>query len=178
MIAFSNPDSLIFTQIFPKRGYFGYFLARFLYVYSFTSGSAAAMLFSLSNDSNFNSLWAISSLGALMADLVLILFIQSFFENEIKLLSKESFMKRLNLIFFKIFKNFKNFFYYILGFMLIASPLPTEAGVFMVSSLKGFKLKNFLLLIAILHSIGIGNNILKIINSLNNYLKTRAGINY
>ncbi|MDD4353679.1 MAG: hypothetical protein PHN56_04435 [Candidatus Nanoarchaeia archaeon] len=155
LIIFGNSKSIIFTKIIPNLGVFGYFLSGFFYVYSFTSGSAAAILFNLSLPENFYELWAFSSLGAAMADLILLLFVQSFFENEIIMLSKSKSIKKLDAFFKKFFKSFKRLFYLIISSILIASPLPTEIGVFIVSSTRALSLKFLLLIITLLHALGI-----------------------
>mgnify|MGYP006977944986 CR=1 FL=1 len=74
-------------------GYFGTFLAGFLYAYAFTAAPAAAILLILAREQNLFLAGLTAGLGALLGDLVIFHFIRHFFSGEVQKLSQEKIVK-------------------------------------------------------------------------------------
>ena len=68
-------DTLVFL------GYFGTFLAGFLYAYAFTAAPAAAILLILAKEQNILFAGFIAGVGALLSDLVIFHFIRHGFSD-------------------------------------------------------------------------------------------------
>lgn len=133
-------------------GYFGTFLAGFLYAYSFTAAPAASILLILAEEHSLLSAWLTAGFGALLGDLTIFYFVRHVFSVEVQKLSKERFVKaagktmpsRVGKI--------------LLGFsacLFIASPLPTEIGVSLLALIRNVSPREFSAIVGILHTAAI-----------------------
>jgi uncharacterized membrane protein YdjX (TVP38/TMEM64 family) len=133
-------------------GFWGTLLAGIFYVYGFTAAPASAVLLILGNE---QSLWysgIVGSIGSWLGDIILYLFVKEIFMGEIKQLS--------NLTFFTWIgkttpRKLYNIGIYVLSGIFIASPLPTEIGIILLSSQKKIPFNKFILSIMLFHTIGV-----------------------
>jgi len=139
-------DTLVFL------GYFGTFLAGFLYAYAFTAAPAAAILLILAKEQNILFAGFIAGVGALLSDLVIFHFIRHGFSDEVQKLSKEKIVQYAQR---KIPDSIRKYLFVSLAGFLIASPLPTEIGVTLMASVKSISTRKFSIIAYSLHTSAI-----------------------
>lgn len=149
--------SHIFSPLFSfllALGIFGIFLTEIFYSYSFTSIPATAVLLVLAKQGDYNLILIalIAGVGAVIGDLLIFKFIQHSFDDELKKFSRE---KIIIYIKGKAHPMLQKYFMLLTGFLIIASPLPDEVGVFLVAEFTEISTKLFTLIAFILDTCGI-----------------------
>lgn len=129
-------------------GYFGTFLAGLLYPYSFTSVAATAILLIIAKTQNLLYAGLIASFGALLSDLAIFFFVKRGFCDEVLKLSKEPTIQRFSRW---IRPSFRAPLIVVLASILIASPLPTEIGIMLMTSVKQISTRKFAVVVYALH---------------------------
>ena len=135
-------DALVFT------GYFGTFLAGLLYPYALTSAAGTGILLILSKEQNILFAIVIAGIGALISDIFLFLFVTHSFSDEVQKLSKEKVVRTVNRW---IPYSIRVYLLATFAGLLIASPLPTEIGILLMTSIKNISFKKFIIIIYVLH---------------------------
>lgn len=135
--------------------YLGTFLAGLFYSYGFTSNPATAILLILAQEQNILLATLIASIGTLLSDLLIFIFIKNSFIDEIEKLKKEKTIKYLQKKTKTIFGHYYKYIIPTIAAILIASPLPTEIGITMMTSIKKISIKKFIIIAYILHTLGI-----------------------
>ena len=133
-------------------GYFGIFLTGIFYSYSFTAIPATAVLLVLAEKENIILTAFVAGFGAVIGDLLIFKFIRHSFDDELKLFAKE---KVIIYIKGKAHRVLKKYFMILTGFIIIASPLPDEIGVFLIAEFTSITTKLFSLIAFILDTCGI-----------------------
>jgi hypothetical protein len=139
-------DALVFT------GYFGTFLAGLLYPYALTSAAGTGILLILSKEQNILFAGVIAGIGALISDIIVFLFVTHSFSDEVQKLSKETIVRTVNRW---IPDSIRVYLLATFAGLLIASPLPTEIGILLITSIKKISFKKFIIIIYILHASAI-----------------------
>jgi hypothetical protein len=139
-------DVLVFT------GYFGTFLAGLLYPYALTSAAGTGILLILAKEQNILFAGVIAGIGALISDIILFLFVTHSFSDEVQKLSKETVVRTINRW---IPDSIRVYLLATFAGLLIASPLPTEIGILLMTSIKNISFKKFIIIIYILHASAI-----------------------
>jgi len=119
-------------------GYLGAFIAGMFYTLGFTSPFATGFFIDL-NVSNIFLAGILGGMGALISDMLIFSFIRGYFMDEFKMLGKEKpaiFIERMSS---KIFGKMHNYLLYALAALLIASPLPDEAGITILAGMTKIK---------------------------------------
>jgi hypothetical protein len=129
-------------------GYFGTFLAGMLYPYSFTSVAATAILLIIAKTQTVLYAGLVASFGALLSDLAIFFFVKRSFGDEVQKLSKEPAIQRLSKW---IRPSVRVPLVVVLASILIASPLPTEIGIVLMTSVKKVSIKKFAVIVYALH---------------------------
>jgi|GEM_PF-220176 len=157
-------------------GYLGSFIAGLFYTFSFTIAASLILLYFLGKSLNLFLLALFASFGALLGDFVIFKFVRDNLSNEIKLLLEDVknsihfnnsfFFKTFpfsNMILSRTFQNFVEkiysskffkFFFKIVGYIIIASPIPDEIGITFIGLTKTRK-REFIPLVFILNFMGI-----------------------
>lgn len=135
--------------------YVGIFLGGFFYVYSFTAAPAAAVLFVLSKEYNIFFAGLIAGGGAFLSDIIIYSFVKYTFAEEISVLKKEAPIVFICNLRKKLFGHFDKFVMPIVASIFIATPLPTEFGVSLMTSFKTVSIRHFILFAYMLHTVGI-----------------------
>jgi hypothetical protein len=135
-----------------STGFFGLFLAGFLYSFAFTAVPATAILLSLAGGQDILLAGITASFGALVSDLIIFNYIRIGFSDEVQKLSKEKAVRQVRK---KIPSAILDHVLGLIALLLIASPLPTELGVAMLSSTKTISIKKFFFIVYPLHTIAI-----------------------
>ena len=133
-------------------GYFGIFLAGFLYPYAFTAAPAAVILLMLAKEQNLLFAGFIAGVGALLSDLIIFHFIRHGFSDEVQKLRKEKIIQYAQR---KVPSSVQKYLFAFLAVFLIASPLPTEIGVTLMASIKSMSTRNFSIIAYSLHTSAI-----------------------
>ena len=139
-------DALVFM------GYFGTFLAGLLYPYALTSAAGTGILLILAKEQNFLLAEVIAGIGALISDIILFLFVKRTFNDEVQKLSKETVVRTVNRW---IPASVRAYLLVTFAGLLIASPLPTEIGIMLMTTIKNISVKKFAIIVYILHASAI-----------------------
>lgn len=132
-------------------GYLGAVLTGMFSVMTFTAAPALIVLYDLSERLNIYELCLLAGLGSVLGDFIIFSFFKDkvFLELEpiITRLSKQPFLHIFHTPYFAWLTP-------VIGAMIIASPLPDELGVGLLSSSK-IKKWQFILLTFVLNSVGL-----------------------
>ena len=139
-------DALVFM------GYFGTFLAGLLYPYALTSAAGTGILLILAKEQNILLAGGIAGIGALISDIILFLFVTHSFSDEVQKLSEETVVRSVNRL---IPDSIRVYLLATFAGLLIASPLPTEIGILLMTSIRNISFKKFISIIYILHASAI-----------------------
>jgi hypothetical protein len=133
-------------------GYFGTFLAGLLYPYALTSATGTGILLILAKEQNLLLAGFIAGIGALISDIFLFLFVRHGFSDEVQKLSSETVVRAVSR---RIPDSVRVFLLATFAAILIASPLPTEIGMMLLTSIKHISVKKFVVIAYILHASAI-----------------------
>lgn len=114
-----------------SHGFFSAFVAGVLYVYGFTAAFGTGILLSLLKDQNLFASVIVAAAGSLMGDLIIFRLIREYFGDEIMQLSES---KGLAWLVRKLPDAVRRFGLTLLGFLIVASPLPDEVGVSLIAT--------------------------------------------
>ena len=152
---FSNPLVSKSISHLGEIGYFGTLIAGIFYTFGFSSPFSAGFFIDL-NPSNILITGIIGGLGAFIGDMLIFRFVKISFKDEFKMLKDEKFIKKTGIIIEKIFgKKAQKFILYPIAAILIASPLPDEAGITLLAGLTRIKLSTIAAISIIFNTIGI-----------------------
>lgn len=148
VFAFLGPE--FFNNLVGPLGVFGIFIAGMLYTYSFTTSIGAILLipFALHYPAGFVSV--VGGIGSLFGDLTIFSIIRNDLHKEVTHIASSRFMRRLGAT--PLFRD--RWFRDVFGALIIASPLPDEFGIAIMSSAK-IDTTSFALLSFIADMIGI-----------------------
>lgn len=154
-IVFQNIHNIGFLKNISPDNYFIILVAGILYSFGFTAPFAVG-LFVVLNPSSIILASIVGGIGSLITDLSIYNLTKLSFMDEFEQLQKEKFMKKGMFYFDKIFsKNAKRIILYLTAGILIASPLPDEMGVTLLSGLTSIKVSQLAILSFILNTVGI-----------------------
>jgi hypothetical protein len=139
-------DALLLT------GYFGTFLAGLLYPFALTSAAGTGILLILAKEQNLLFAVVVAGIGALISDIFLFLFVTYSFNDELQKLSNEKIVRTVNGW---IPDSIRVYLLATFAGLLIASPLPTEIGILLMTSIKSMSFKKFISIIFVLHTSAI-----------------------
>lgn len=154
-IIFRNPTVSHFVSNLGVEGYIGVFIAGLLFAFGFTAPFAAGFFITL-NPGNIWLAGIVGGLGAVVSDTLIFKFIKFSFTKEFSRFKKISVIRKTGELIERSFgKKFKVYLMYALAGIMIASPLPDEAGVIMLAGLTKIKLGTLMKLGFILNTLGI-----------------------
>ncbi len=145
-------DFSLFHNFLLSLEYFGTFLAGVFFTYGFTAAPAVALLLIFAGEQNILLAGFIGGFGAMVGDLIIFKFIRYSFSDEIKKLSIE---KPVSYISNKIPGLLKRYLILALAGFIIASPLPDEIGISLLSVSKFVSTNLFSVFSYVLNTIGI-----------------------
>ena len=141
-----------FHDFIASLGYIGTFLAGAMFAYGFTAAPATAIFLILAKEQNILLAGFIGGFGALIGDLIIFNFIRYSFADEVEKLSNEKVVKYIN---HNTPKSFKHYLLPVVAGFIIASPLPDEIGVTLLSASRNISLKIFSIVSYALNTAGI-----------------------
>lgn len=152
---FSNPLISEFISNLGKLSHLGSFIAGLFYMLGFTSPFSTGFFIDL----NLSNIWLpgiLGGIGALIGDMIIFNFVKASFKNEFERLRGEKIIKSAGKIMEKIFgKNMQKYILYLFAAILIASPLPDEAGLTILAGLTKIKASAIAVISIIFNTIGI-----------------------
>jgi uncharacterized membrane protein YdjX (TVP38/TMEM64 family) len=144
---FNNASVIYFMSNLGKLGYFGSLIAGVFYTFGFTSPLSTGFFIDL-NPQNIFLAGILGGVGAFIGDMIIFRFARKYFKNEFKALGKEKIFKKIN---FKL----NCIVIYIIAAILIASPLPDEAGITLLAGFTSINVKTIGIISIIFNTIGI-----------------------
>jgi len=154
-IIFSNSTVSSFILHLGKLSYLGTFIAGIFYTFGFTSPFSAGFFIDL-NPLNIWLSGIFGGIGALIGDMLIFKFAKKSFKDEFKRIRNEKIIKKTGKIMEKIFgENVQGFILYLFAAILIASPLPDEAGLTILAGLTKIKVSAIAVISIIFNTIGI-----------------------
>lgn len=152
---FSNSAVGGFVGHLGNWSYFGVFIAGMLFSFGFTAPFAAGFFITL----NPESIWIIGligGIGAMVSDLLIFKFIRFSFNDEFNRLKREGASREIeNMVNKTVGNKIRIYMTYAFAGILIASPLPDEAGVIMLAGLTRIRAGVLAVVGFILNTIGI-----------------------
>ena len=151
-VFFSSEYSKSIHDFIISIGYWGSFISGVLYTYGFSTPIATGF-FILIGDNGIDPIIAglIGGVGAMIGDLIIFKFARVGFSDEIKRLAKEKFFRAIRKI--RLINN--KWAIVAIGAIVIASPLPDEIGVFLISAATNLPEKGFMPLSYLFNTLGI-----------------------
>ena len=133
---FKNPIVIEEIKLISNQNNILYsFIAGFLFSFGFTTPISIALLLTM-NSSNILFSALVGGLGATIANMSLFFMIKSSFGDEFKKIERTKIIIKIESEEEKIFsKNAKHYISYIISGIIIASPIPNELGVPLLSGL-------------------------------------------
>lgn len=154
-LIFSNPKVVEYISSLNSWGYLGVFIAGVFFAFGFTSPISAGFFITL-NPENILLAGILGGLGALISDMIIFKFIRFSFMDEFQRLKKTLIIKKVSLLIDETFGHkIKIYIMYAFAGILIASPLPDEAGVIMLAGLTKIKANILAIISFVLNTAGI-----------------------
>jgi hypothetical protein len=154
-LIFSKYDSNGLIVKLGTMGYAIYFIAGIFFAFGFTAPFSAG-IFITSNPENIILAGILGGFGALIADLLIFKFIKFSFMDEFDKLRKSKHSKKIINTFRKSpFAKLESYLMYAFAGILIASPLPDEAGIIILAGLSKIKQKTLAVISFFLNTVGI-----------------------
>lgn len=154
-LLFRNPSVQDYVSHLGALSYVGIFIAGILFAFGFTAPFSVGFFINL-DPSNIWLTGLVGGLGALMADLIIFSTIKFSFEGEFKRLRNSPTIVKIKKVIEQSFtEKIKVYLMYIFAGILIASPLPDEAGVIMLAGLTKISAKILALISFLLNTLGI-----------------------
>ena len=154
-LVFSNADVQSYFSHLNNWGYFGAFIAGTLFTFGFTAPISVG-IFILLNPENIWLAGILGGFGAMLGDLVIFQFIRFSFMDEFKRLEKTRPIKAASYLIDKFLgQKIKVYLLYAFAGIIIASPLPDEAGVMMLASITRIKIEVLAIISLIANTMGI-----------------------
>lgn len=152
---FSNNSVQNYVHSLGNYGYLGIFIAGMFFTFGFTTPLSVGY-FIIANPSNIYLAALLGGIGAVMGDLFIFNLIEWSFMDEFKRLKNEKIMKAANnFINHALGKKIQLYLMYALAGLIIASPLPDEAGVIMLAGLTKINVKMLAIISLIFNTLGI-----------------------
>jgi len=153
ILIFNNEKIINHENFLVIENYLSSFTLGILYVYGFTAALSTGALLVIADQQNILITGFIAGLGALMGDLIIFKFIRGTFNEELKILGKTRFIKKIRK--FLKDRSTLNKAVPFIAYIIIASPLPDEIGVSMAALYKDTTTKAFSVISFLLNTMGI-----------------------
>lgn len=144
------------AELLNSHGYTAIFIAGFLFAYGFTAPLAVGFFVSLAPQVNIFLAAALAGIGALLADLLIFKFIRTSFQDEFDKFKLTHIFQFIRSAFDNhLGERIKKYLLWTIAGFLIASPLPDEFGVALISGFTVLDKKVFSAISYILNTAGI-----------------------
>jgi hypothetical protein len=130
-----------FSEFAEPYGVVGIFVSGFLFTWSFTTSIATILLPTFAAEHSILFIAVIGGIGAAFADVTIFRFVRGGLRKEIQTIGRMRVFRKIGSLF--LFRNSVS--RAIIGFLVLASPLPDEFGVLLMARSK-IKEENFAML--------------------------------
>lgn len=156
-ILFQQGAFVSFIDVMNGHGYVSFFVGGILFSFGFTSPFAVAMFIEAASHANPFLAAPVAGAGALLSDLSIFGIARLSFAEELHRLGSIPVMRRLYSLLHheRISESIRRYLLWSVAGFVIASPLPDEFGVTLLSSVTNVKAKWFGVLCFTLNTIGI-----------------------
>lgn len=145
-----------FAKLLNSHGYISVFLAGFLFSYGFTAPFAVGFFVSLAPNVNVFLAALFAGIGAVLSDLIIFQFIRTSFQDEFDKLKLHWLVQRIRALFYnKMSDRVKRYMLWTFAGFFIASPLPDEFGVSLISGFTNINRRVFIIISYSLNTVGI-----------------------
>lgn len=145
-----------FAKLLNSHGYISIFFAGLLFAYGFTSPFAVGFFVSLAPGVNIFLAAPLAGIGAVLSDLFIFQFIRTTFQDEFERLKLHWLFQKIHALFDDhLSDRVKQYMLWTLAGFLIASPLPDEFGVSLISGFTNINRRIFMLISYCLNTLGI-----------------------
>lgn len=145
-----------FAKLLNTHGYISIFIAGFLFCYGFTAPFAVGFFISLAPGVNIFLAALLAGLGAVLGDLLIFKFIKTSFQDEFDRFKLTNFFQRIRGLFNNhVSDRLKKYVLWTFAGFLIASPLPDEVGVSLISGFTTIDRRAFVAISYFLNTAGI-----------------------
>lgn len=146
----------IFSRALNSHGYVAILLAGFLFAYGFTAPLAVGFFISLAPNVNIFIAAPLAGIGAVLSDLLIFKFVRTSFQDEFDKLKLTYIFQKIHNLFDDHFnEKIKKYALWTIAGFLIASPLPDEFGVSLVSGFTALDKRVFSIISYLLNTTGI-----------------------
>lgn len=145
-------------EVFNGYGYTSVFIGGLLFSFGFTTPFAVGIFLALADQTQPLLAAPIAGIGAFLADLLLFETLRlSLFQDEIKRFRMTKIMQWLHSVFHheRLSENLRQYLLWSFAGIIIASPLPDEFGIALLSSFTNIETRVFSLISVSLNTIGI-----------------------
>ena len=154
-ILFSDPFFAEYVKELHHFGYYSMFLFGSLFTFGFTTPFAIGYFLTYT-PTNIWIAGIIGGIGATIGDLLIFKFVKFSFEDEFNKIRKEKITRKIDNKLRKLLgRKIKTYLTYAFAGIIIASPLPDEAGVTMLAGLTEIKPSILAIISFIFNTIGI-----------------------
>ncbi|MBI2638714.1 hypothetical protein HYW83_03935 [Candidatus Peregrinibacteria bacterium] len=155
-ILFQTHFFLEFAKLLNSHGYASIFLAGLLFAYGFTAPFAVGFFIELAPTINPFIAAPLAGLGAMISDFIIFQFVRHSFRDEFDKLKLTVLFQKISALFDDhLSDRVKKYVLWTFAGFLIASPLPDEFGVSIVSGFTAINKKIFSIISYILNTTGI-----------------------
>lgn len=145
-----------FAKLLNSHGYISIFLAGMLFSYGFTAPFAVGFFASLAGGVNIFIAAPLAGIGAVLSDLIIFQFIRHSFRDEFDLLKSTWIFQKIRILFDDhLNERIRKYALWTCAGFLIASPLPDEFGVSLISGFTNINKKIFSIISYCLNTLGI-----------------------
>lgn len=152
---FSNPQIAGYVSKLSGWGYLGVFIAGMFFTFGFTTPFSIGFFITL----NLENIWLagiLGGFGAMLGDLFIFKFIRFSFMDEFERLENTQIMKNVSsLIERTVGHKIKIYLAYLFAGIIIASPLPDEAGIILLAGLTKIRANLLAIISFIFNTLGI-----------------------
>ena len=152
---FRQPSVSSFFSSLDSLSYLGIFIAGFLFSFGFTTPFAVGLLLTI-NPVSLPLAVAIGAIGSFFSDLLIFKMIKMSFMDEFEEIEETKAMRKFSgAINSNITKKFKLYLLYIFSGIIMASPLPDEFGVALLTGLGHIRTSTLAILSLVTKALGI-----------------------
>ncbi len=151
---FRQPAVAQFLSSLGTLKYLGVYLAGMLISFGFTAPFSVGFFIALTPE----NIWIatiIGGLGAMTSDVLILKFIRFSFQDEFDRIRKTKTFNKINFFFNQTLGKMSVYLMYVFAGILIASPLPDEAGVTILAGITKIKVYTLAIIGFVLNSLGI-----------------------
>jgi hypothetical protein len=147
----------IFGHSLAAHGYIAIFIAGLLFSFGFTTPFAIGLFLAMAQDVNPYAAALVGGLGAFMSDLFIFEFVRFSFDDEIHRMRCTRWYAALHTLVHheRVSERMRRYILWSIAGLIIASPLPDEFGVTLISSVSTIDARRFSVICFAFNTLGI-----------------------